>query len=285
MSTLRLTSTNTRDVPSAEHLEARVRRHGPVDHRRRPGALLLPHSPARCRTQRLGLLARSAEPPPPAVARTRERGSALAPGAGASSSPSRRRRGRGGGRGRRVLCRCAPSERKADEHTQDCERAVPHRWITPRPASSGQRVVAWRSMTQPTSFRRTWLVPMATLASIAVVTFGCLYTVDHFLTGWPGRRRAGDTLRRYFFFDQDHITDAVSSPRRHDRRRARHRHQRRRRIVVQLSAERYTGVAQMFFRDRTNIGGHGVLRRRLRVRRHGQLSIRADFVPRARCSR
>src|SRR5262245_60319401 len=107
-------------------------------------------------------------------------------------------------------------------------------------------------MTQPASFRRTWLVPMATLASLAIVTFGVLYTIDHYFTGGPAAAAHGATLERYFFFDQDHITDAVSSlggmvagvlgivisvvS-----------------IVVQLSAERYTGVTAMFFKDRTNI--------------------------------
>jgi hypothetical protein len=93
---------------------------------------------------------------------------------------------------------------------------------------------------------------MATLASIAVIAFGVLYTIDHYLTGGPASAASADSARRYFFFDQDHITDAVSSlggmvagvlgivisvvS-----------------IVVQLSAERYTGVTSMFFKDRTNV--------------------------------
>ena len=35
-------------------------------------------------------------------------------------------------------------------------------------------------------------------------------------------------------------------------------------IIVQLSADRYTGVARMFLRDRVNLGGDGLLRHRLR---------------------
>src|SRR5258706_668507 len=106
-------------------------------------------------------------------------------------------------------------------------------------------------MSPPASIKRAWLVPMATLAAIAVVTFGILYSIDHYLTGGPGSSTAAG-VPRYFLFDQDHITDAVSalggmvagvlgiiisvvS------------------IVVQLSADRYTGVTAMFFKDRTNI--------------------------------
>jgi len=41
--------------------------------------------------------------------------------------------------------------------------------------------------------------------------FGALYTVDHYFTGGPASAAPGDSAERYFFFDQDHITDAVSS--------------------------------------------------------------------------
>ncbi|MBL9025667.1 MAG: DUF2254 domain-containing protein [Myxococcales bacterium] len=102
-----------------------------------------------------------------------------------------------------------------------------------------------------TSFRKLWLWPMVTLAAAAGLVFATLYVLDVFVTGGPS---TGDqkTLFDYFLFDSDHITDAVSglaamiaavlgivitvvS------------------IVVQLSAERYTGVTAMFMRDRTNI--------------------------------
>src|SRR5678815_5723071 len=134
-------------------------------------------------------------------------------------------------------------------------------------------------MTSSASFRRTWLVPMATLAAIAVVAFGVLYTVDHFFTGGPAAAAPGEGVRQYFFFDQDHITDAVSalggmvagvlgivisvvS------------------IVVQLSAERYTGVAQMFFRDGTNIAVMGFYVIACVCGVWVSLSVRAEFVPR-----
>jgi hypothetical protein len=92
---------------------------------------------------------------------------------------------------------------------------------------------------------------MLTLAAAAAVVFAGLYLVDVFVTGGPSTGEKGG-LFDYFFFDSDHITDAVSglgamiaavlgivitvvS------------------IVVQLSAERYTGVTAMFMRDRTNL--------------------------------
>ena len=121
-----------------------------------------------------------------------------------------------------------------------------------RSRRSRQTCVASTNMVRQPSLTRTWLVPMATLAAIAVFAFGFLYTVDHYFTGGPASAASADSARRYFFFDQDHITDAVSalggmiagvlgivitvvS------------------LLVQLSAERYTGVTGMFLRDRTNI--------------------------------
>lgn len=127
-------------------------------------------------------------------------------------------------------------------------------------------------------WQRTWLTPMATLASVAVTAFACLYTLDNFVTGGPGE--AGQGVLRYFFFDSEHITDAVSalggmvagvlglvisvvS------------------IVVQLSAERYTGVTTMFFRDRTNMTVLGFYIVACVSAVWVSLSLRANFVPRA----
>lgn len=93
---------------------------------------------------------------------------------------------------------------------------------------------------------------MVLLLSIAFVAFASIYLVDHFFTGAKGDGYEGGAARTYFDFSDDHITDAVSqlgsvmaavlgivitvvS------------------IVVQLSAERYTGVTKMFFKDRTNV--------------------------------
>ncbi len=129
------------------------------------------------------------------------------------------------------------------------------------------------------SWRRVWALPMVTLASIAIATVAVLYTIDLLATGGPASAAAPDSLHRYFFFDQDHITDAVSSlggmvagvlglvisvvS-----------------IIVQLSAERYTGVATMFFKDRINIGVLGFYIVACVSGVWVSLSLRADFVPR-----
>src|SRR5262245_60799622 len=134
-------------------------------------------------------------------------------------------------------------------------------------------------MSKQPSASRAWLVPMGTLAAIAIVAFGVLYTVDHYFTGGPASAGAADSARRYFFFDQDHITDAVSSlgamvagvlgivisvvS-----------------IVVQLSAERYAGVTGMFFRDRANMTVLAFYVVACVCGVMVSLSIRADFVPR-----
>lgn len=129
-------------------------------------------------------------------------------------------------------------------------------------------------------FRRTWFVPMALLLTIATTVFFCLYTVDHYWTGGPPVEHPSGVAQRYFSFDPDKITDAVSalagmiaavlgivitvvS------------------IVVQLSAERYTGVTKMFFDDKTNIG---VMAFYVVACVSGiwlSVSLRAGFVPRA----
>jgi hypothetical protein len=93
--------------------------------------------------------------------------------------------------------------------------------------------------------RRRWLYPVVLLSATAITAFGALYTLDHFLSG-PGKPLS------YFHFQSDKITDALGSlssmiaavlgiiitvvS-----------------IIVQLSAERYAQVTEMFFRDRTNM--------------------------------
>ena len=77
----------------------------------------------------------------------------------------------------------------------------------------------------------------------------------------PGR--PGGPMARYFAFDPQSVSDAIASlagvnaavfgivitvvS-----------------IIVQLTADRYTGVARMFLRDRINVAGAGLLRRRVR---------------------
>ncbi len=120
---------------------------------------------------------------------------------------------------------------------------------------------------------------MAATASIAVLSFGALFALDHFVTGGPGGKSDGP-LEHYLKFDQDHITDAVSSlggmiaavlgivitvvS-----------------IVVQLSAERYHGVAGMFMRDRINILAMGYYVVACVSGVMVSMSVHAEFAPRA----
>ena len=106
---------------------------------------------------------------------------------------------------------------------------------------------------QTPSFRRQWAIPVVVLGGAALVIFWGLYTVDHVFGGGEPALPKDNPLGRYLRFDPDKITDAVSSlagmiaavfgivitvvS-----------------IIVQLSADRYTGVARMFLRDRVNLG-------------------------------
>src|SRR5262245_66216207 len=119
---------------------------------------------------------------------------------------------------------------------------------------------------------------MFMLVSVALTTFATLYAIDYFVTGGPSSTAAAK-VTRYFFFDQDHITDAVSSlgamvagvlgivisvvS-----------------IVVQLSAERHAGVTAMFFRDRSNMTVLAFYVVACVCGVMVSLSVRADFVPR-----
>src|SRR5258706_2055118 len=95
------------------------------------------------------------------------------------------------------------------------------------------------------NFRRHWLIPIVGLMTTALAIFWLFYSLDFFKWGGGASTSPTGPIDRYFRFDPDHITDAVSSlagmtaavfgivitvvS-----------------IVVQLSAERYTGVARMF---------------------------------------
>ncbi len=125
--------------------------------------------------------------------------------------------------------------------------------------------------------RRLWLFPMVGIAAAAGTLFALLYVLDVFVTGGPAT--PGGRFVDYFFFDPDHVTDAVGglaamvaavlgivitvvS------------------IVVQLSAERYTGVTAMFMRDRTNLAVMAFYVIACVTGVWVSLSIRAGFVPR-----
>ncbi|HEX4335429.1 MAG TPA: DUF2254 family protein [Polyangiaceae bacterium] len=103
------------------------------------------------------------------------------------------------------------------------------------------------------SLRRTWALRVGVLFSVAVVAFWSLYSIDFFLTGKVTDVAAKNPFAHYIAFDPGSISDAISSlagniaavfglvitvvS-----------------IIVQLSADRYTGVTRMFFRDRLNMG-------------------------------
>ncbi|WP_428264457.1 DUF2254 family protein [Haliangium sp.] len=129
-------------------------------------------------------------------------------------------------------------------------------------------------------WKRRWLAPIVTLAATPLVLFAGVYALDHFVTGGDAVGEPLGALERYLHFDPDFITDAVSalagmiaavlgivitvvS------------------IIVQLSADRYTGVAQMFLRDRTNIA---VMTYYVMACVCGvwlSMSLQDEFVPRA----
>ncbi len=132
----------------------------------------------------------------------------------------------------------------------------------------------------PSSTRKAWVEPMLSMSAVAIAAFFLLYLLDRFVTGGTSQSTALGPIAQYFAFDQDHITDAVSglaamvaavlgivitvvS------------------IVVQLSAERYTGVTAMFFRDRTNMRVLGFYVVACVCGVWVSLSLKADFVPRA----
>jgi hypothetical protein len=100
------------------------------------------------------------------------------------------------------------------------------------------------------SRRRGWVYPVIVLSAIAIAVFSILYTIDRLQAGLPGNPGS------YFAFDPETVASSVGtlssiiaavlgiiitvvS------------------IIVQLSAERYTQVTEMFFRDRTNLAVMG----------------------------
>jgi hypothetical protein len=136
------------------------------------------------------------------------------------------------------------------------------------------------SMQQRQSFRRQWLVPIVFLTGAALAIFYVFYSVDHFVTGRTTDRPYAGPLEHYLAFDPGSITDAVSSlagviaavfgivitvvS-----------------IIVQLSAERYTGVARMFVRDRTNLFVMGFYVIACVCGVWLSVSLQHDYVPRA----
>jgi hypothetical protein len=124
------------------------------------------------------------------------------------------------------------------------------------------------------------VIPVSVLAGVAVAVFAGFYALDQSVTGGTVVDHPSTALSRYVHFDPDHITDAVSalagmvaavlgivitvvS------------------IIVQLSADRYTGVAQLFLRDRINIGVMAYFVVACVCGVFVSLSVQKDFAPRA----
>ncbi|HET7499507.1 MAG TPA: DUF2254 family protein [Kofleriaceae bacterium] len=127
---------------------------------------------------------------------------------------------------------------------------------------------------------RLWLGPMAILGGIALLVFASLYLVDHHFTGGPPDKVPAGAVSRYVKFEPSLISDALSglagmtaavlgivitvvS------------------LLVQLTSERYTGVAQMFLRDRRNaiVMAYYVVTCVVGIAL--SLSLHTEFVPRA----
>src|SRR6188768_1275793 len=133
-------------------------------------------------------------------------------------------------------------------------------------------------MPERQSFRRQWLLPMVFLTCAALAIFWAFYAVDHFFTHGSGGPSSG-SMWDYFNFDPDSITDAVSSmagmiaavfgivitvvS-----------------LIVQLSADRYTGVARMFLRDRVNLVVMGYYLIACVCGVWLSVSLHRDYVPR-----
>ncbi|MGH9888353.1 MAG: DUF2254 family protein, partial [bacterium] len=121
---------------------------------------------------------------------------------------------------------------------------------------------------------------MAILGGIALIAFATLYTLDHHLTGGPSEPNPASTMGRYVRFEPSLISDALSglagmtaavlgivitvvS------------------LLVQLTSERYTGVAQMFLRDRRNVMVMAYYVVTCVVGVAVSLSLHNEFAPRA----
>jgi hypothetical protein len=140
----------------------------------------------------------------------------------------------------------------------------------PKRVAAARRARGWR----------LWVFPILALGSIALIGFAAFYVVDVFVTGGDHPKTPDGVVDRYVSFDPSMITDAlpalagmtaavlgivitVVS------------------IVVQLSSERYTGVARMFLRDRVNLFVMAYFVVACVCGVFVSLSVHADFVPRA----
>lgn len=130
---------------------------------------------------------------------------------------------------------------------------------------------------------RRWLVPVLVLVGSSLAAFAVFYTIDVLYTGGPPRpvdHLHPTAVHQFLDFDPASVTDSVSSlaamiaavfgivvtvvS-----------------IIVQLSADRYTGVARMFLRDRINLAVMGYYLVICVCGVWTSFALQADFVPRA----
>lgn len=130
---------------------------------------------------------------------------------------------------------------------------------------------------------RRWLVPLLVLVGSSLAAFTLFYTIDVLFTGGPPPpedHAHATAVHHYFDFDPGSITDSVSSlaamiaavfgivvtvvS-----------------IIVQLSADRYTGVARMFLRDRINLAVMGYYLVICVCGVWTSFALQSAFVPRA----
>ncbi len=121
---------------------------------------------------------------------------------------------------------------------------------------------------------------MALLCGVSIAGFAVFYVVDHYITGGGPAPQHAPLLERLLHLEPSLISDALSglagmtaavlgivitvvS------------------LLVQLTSDRYTGVARMFLRDRTNIAVISYYVIVCVVGVFLSLSLHADYVPRA----
>jgi hypothetical protein len=130
------------------------------------------------------------------------------------------------------------------------------------------------------SLRGQWVLRIGVLLAVAAVVFWTLYSLDFFVTGGVSQTTPTNPFSHYLKFDPGSISDAISSlsgniaaifglvitvvS-----------------IIVQLSADRFTGVARMFFRDRLNIGVMAYYLVACVYAVWLSVSLQHDYVPRA----
>ena len=137
-------------------------------------------------------------------------------------------------------------------------------------------------MAELKSERPSWVTPIVVLTSISLLSFLGLYCVDLVWTGGEYSTSTADTAftHRFLNFDPQAISNSLSqlaamiaavfgivitvvS------------------IIVQLSADRYTGVARMFLRDRVNMTVFGFYLVICVIGVWTSFALQSHFVPRA----